>query len=108
MKISWFTKKIRRSNSNKYCYKRVDDDEVAKTTTTLEAQRGYVAIYIGEEAKRYEVPIECLSHPTFKKLLMHSQGQDDLDTKIDGPIVISCSLENCQAILDGVGFPNHN
>ena len=69
------------------------------TCNTLKARKGYVAMYVDKEAKRYEVPITYLSLQMFKELLMQSQDQDHLDTKIDGPIVISCNLEIFDQLL---------
>ncbi|KAK6266241.1 hypothetical protein QUC31_017078 [Theobroma cacao] len=55
-------------------------------------------MYVGEKAKRYEVPIRYLSSPAFQELLMRSQD-DDLDTKIDGPITIACTSERFKQLL---------
>ncbi|KAF5731910.1 putative SAUR-like auxin-responsive protein family [Tripterygium wilfordii] len=57
------------------------------------ARKGCVAVYVGEEAKRYEVPVKYLSFPVFRELLM--QDHDDgiggyFDPKVDGPLKISC------------------
>ncbi|KAK6255409.1 hypothetical protein SCA6_016714 [Theobroma cacao] len=70
----------------------------AEDTTAVQARRGYVAMYVGEKAKRYEVPIRYLSSPAFQELLMRSQD-DDLDTKIDGPITIACTSERFKQLL---------
>ncbi|KAG6750740.1 hypothetical protein POTOM_045249 [Populus tomentosa] len=50
-------------------------------------RRGYVAMYVGEEGKRYEVPVKYLSNPVFQELLRRSQHQD-LDYKIEGALRI--------------------
>ncbi|KAF2308557.1 hypothetical protein GH714_010575 [Hevea brasiliensis] len=53
--------------------------------TPLQARRGYIAIYVGEEAERYEVPVENLRFPPLQELIKQSRDYD-LDSKIDGPI----------------------
>ncbi|OMO62499.1 Auxin responsive SAUR protein [Corchorus olitorius] len=67
-------------------------------------RRGYVVMYVGEEGKRYQVPIKFLSCPTFiKQVLMQISQEDDvddLDPKIDGPIMIRhCTPETLEQIL---------
>ncbi|XP_021291841.1 auxin-induced protein X15-like [Herrania umbratica] len=96
-KISWFVRRIGRSKSKKY-YRRLEEEGEVGKAAPLEAREGYVAMYVGEEAKRYEVPIKYLSLPTFKELLMQSQ-EDYLDAKIEGPILISCTIENFDQLL---------
>lgn len=54
---------------------------------SAKTRRGYVAMYVGEEGKRYEVPVKYLSNPVFQELLRRSQHQD-LDYKIEGAIRI--------------------
>ncbi|XVE84496.1 hypothetical protein DITRI_Ditri17bG0018100 [Diplodiscus trichospermus] len=70
----------------------------AEDAKTLQARRGYVAMYVGEEAKRYEVPMKYLSSPVFQELLIRSQD-DDLEAKIDGPITIDCTPEMFEQLL---------
>ncbi|KAJ4833332.1 hypothetical protein Tsubulata_000552 [Turnera subulata] len=57
--------------------------EGAKATTR---KKGCVVVCVGEEEKRYQVPVQYLSHPAFLQLL--KQSQEDPDDKIDGPIKI--------------------
>ncbi|KAG5232769.1 hypothetical protein OIU78_027502 [Salix suchowensis] len=54
---------------------------------SAKTRRGYVAMYVGEEGKRCEVPVKYLSNPVFQELLRRSQNQD-LDGKIEGAIRI--------------------
>ncbi|KAJ9185679.1 hypothetical protein P3X46_005279 [Hevea brasiliensis] len=54
------------------------------------ARRGCVAVYVGEESKRYEVPLQYLSIRSFQELILQWE-HDDLDTKIEGPIKLLCS-----------------
>lgn len=45
---------------------------------------------MGEKRKRYQVPLAYLSLPMFQQLIKDSNGDDDFDFKIDGPILVSC------------------
>ncbi|KAJ0028365.1 hypothetical protein Pint_35044 [Pistacia integerrima] len=65
---------------------------------SVKVRRGYVAIYVGEEAKRYEVPVKYLSFPPFLELVKQSVG-DDFDTQIDGPINLTCTTETFDELL---------
>ncbi|KAF9670224.1 hypothetical protein SADUNF_Sadunf13G0046100 [Salix dunnii] len=56
-------------------------------TGRARTRRGYVAMYVGEEGERFEVPVKYLSNPVFQELLRRSQNQD-LDCKIEGAIRI--------------------
>ncbi|KAK6266239.1 hypothetical protein QUC31_017076 [Theobroma cacao] len=93
-KMGSLVKKLGRSKP-KLSYSRLEE---AGDTKAVKARRGYVAMYVGEKAKRYEVPIKYLSSPAFQELLMRSQD-DDLDTKIDGPITIACTSKRFEQLL---------
>ncbi|GMI92967.1 hypothetical protein HRI_002966000 [Hibiscus trionum] len=86
------------NNKPKQCF--YEYDRLPGTDVeAVQAPRGYVAIYVGQEAKRFEVPIKYLSLAVFQELLIRSQG-DDLDAKIDGPIRIAfCSSERFKQLL---------
>ncbi|XWS22215.1 hypothetical protein CRYUN_Cryun29cG0015200 [Craigia yunnanensis] len=105
-KIGSLIQKLGRSKPNN-SYNRLVEAEDAKS---LQARRGYVAMYVGKEAKRYEVPIKYLSSPAFQELLIRSQD-DDLETKIDGPITIACTPKRFKQLLkvakhQKIGFQN--
>lgn len=59
-----------------------------------QARKGYVAIYVGEECKRYEVPLKYLSFPALQELIGKSlSGEDQIhEPKIDGPITLACKV----------------
>ncbi|OMO87391.1 Auxin responsive SAUR protein [Corchorus olitorius] len=91
-KICSLVKKLGQGKSKK-SYNRLD-------AKAIQCRRGYVVMYVGEEAKRYEVPIKFLSSLTFKEVLMQSQEDDDFDAKIDGPIMIRrCTSETFEQML---------
>ncbi|XVE84494.1 hypothetical protein DITRI_Ditri17bG0017900 [Diplodiscus trichospermus] len=93
--IGSLLKKLGRSKPQNSDNEMREAEEHAKT---LQARRGYVAMYVGDEAKRYEVPIKYLSSPLFRQLLIRSQD-DDLEAKIDGPITIDCTPEMFKQLL---------
>ncbi|KAJ0089120.1 hypothetical protein Patl1_31523 [Pistacia atlantica] len=86
------------SISKKSCHRR-PLVQVAENDKTVKIRRGYVGIYVGEEAKRYEVPVKYVSFPPFQELMKQSED-DELDFKIDGPIKLSCTPEifECQIL----------
>ncbi|KAI9180895.1 hypothetical protein LWI28_009178 [Acer negundo] len=93
-------KKFSASDSNK-SYKRLvnaaaADDE--KKPEKLELARGCVAIYVGQDRKRYQVPLKYLSLPSFQQLINTSQG-DVFDVKIDGPITLACPTHTFEQLL---------
>ncbi|KAL4606443.1 hypothetical protein ACB092_09G103300 [Castanea dentata] len=62
------------------------------------SRKGHVAVYVGKEKKRYELPVKYLSHPTIQDLIVQSQ-HGDLEPKIEGPIVLSCRTQFFDGLL---------
>uniref|UniRef100_A0A7N2RB60 Uncharacterized protein n=1 Tax=Quercus lobata TaxID=97700 RepID=A0A7N2RB60_QUELO len=59
---------------------------------------GYIGLYVGEERKRYEVLVKYLSLPAFEELIVQSQA-DELEAKIEGPIMLACKTEEFDQLL---------
>ncbi|XVF65736.1 hypothetical protein PTKIN_Ptkin09bG0273800 [Pterospermum kingtungense] len=106
-KIGSFLNKIRRRTSSKLKhngYHRLVNDQsdhhgVAKAIDE-EAPRIYVSVYVGEEGKRYDVPLMYLSLPRFQQMVVRSsQGNNDLDTNLDRPIIVDCTPETFELLL---------
>lgn len=58
----------------------------------LEVRANCLAIYVGLERKRYEVPVKYLSFPAIRDMIKRSIGGDDrAEIKIDGPIILPCT-----------------
>ncbi|XP_059428723.1 auxin-induced protein X15-like [Corylus avellana] len=72
-------------------YARLTKAKKAKANA-VRVLKGHVALYVGKEEKRYEVPVKYLSLQSFKELLAQSQPYE-LDIKNDGPIVLPCTIE---------------
>lgn len=56
-------------------------------------------MYVGEEQKRYQVPLNYLSIPT-QRSMVKSLPPYDLETKIEGPILLSCTPQFFDQFLD--------
>ncbi|XWS09395.1 hypothetical protein CRYUN_Cryun40dG0081500 [Craigia yunnanensis] len=102
LKIGSFLNKIRRSSKLKYYrYNRLVDDQsdhgVAETID--KGPRIYVSVYVGIEAKRYDVPLMYLSLPMFQQIMIRPQG-NDLDTNLDRPITVDCIPEAFELLLE--------
>ncbi|XP_031402665.1 auxin-induced protein X15-like [Punica granatum] len=62
------------------------------TDKPVRARKGYIVIYVGPEAERYEIPVMYLSFPEFKELITRESAEEDaLDIKITGPLHLKCS-----------------
>ncbi|KAK9986278.1 hypothetical protein SO802_031229 [Lithocarpus litseifolius] len=62
------------------------------------SRKGHVAVYVGKEKKRYELPVKYLLHPTMQDLMVRSQ-QSDLEPKIAGPIVLASRTQFFDGLL---------
>ncbi|KAM4077529.1 hypothetical protein ACJW30_12G144800 [Castanea mollissima] len=93
-KIIMFMKKIG-LNHSKNSYNRIDSTKSSKTRKVPE---GYIGLYVGEEKKRYEIPLKYLSLPAFQELIVQSQA-DELEPKIQGPIMLACRTEEFDQLL---------
>jgi len=55
------------------------------TSKSVEVRKGYVAVYVGEERKRFLIPVAYLNQPSFQDLL--SQAEEEVG--YDHPMVAS-------------------
>ena len=67
-----FIKKIG-LNHSKNSYNRIDS---TKSSKTRKVPKGYIGLYVGEEKKRYEIPVKYLSLPAFQELIVQSQADE--------------------------------
>ncbi|XP_074275480.1 auxin-induced protein 15A-like [Silene latifolia] len=51
--------------------------------------KGHVAVYVGNERKRYVVPLSCLSHPAFQDLLSKAEDEFGFNHPMGG-LTIPC------------------
>lgn len=81
-----------------YMYERLQKDE--EKPKTLKLRKGHFCVLVGEEAKRYEIPVEYFWLPAFETFIQESPiGQEVLDIKIDGPIWLSCKTAEFDQFL---------
>ncbi|MFS7978044.1 putative small auxin-up RNA [Helianthus anomalus] len=66
----------------------------ANTTTP----RGFFAIYVGEEPRRFVVPTAHLSHPLFKMLLEKAYDDEDQNNRL----VVPCSVAAFEKVVKTV------
>ncbi|KAM4070175.1 hypothetical protein ACB094_12G144700 [Castanea mollissima] len=92
--ISMFMKKIG-LNHCKNSYNRIDS---TKSSKTRKVTKGYIGLYVGEEKKRYEIPVKYLSLPAIQELIVQSQA-DELEPKIQGPIMLACRTDEFDQLL---------
>ncbi|XVE80977.1 hypothetical protein DITRI_Ditri15bG0025200 [Diplodiscus trichospermus] len=106
-KIGSFFSKIRRSSKLKhnFLYNRLVDqsDNGVVVKAIDKAPRIYVSVYVGKEAKRYDVPLRYLSLPRFRLMVMRSHG-NDLDINLDRPIIVDCTPEFFELLLEHWSF----
>ncbi|KAG8646546.1 hypothetical protein MANES_09G012601v8 [Manihot esculenta] len=81
----------RHVTKSSFSYKLLSSSTDQKTKIP-QIQKGYVAIYVGDERKRYQVLIENLEFSTLQELIKQSHDSD-FDSKIDGPIVLTCTTD---------------
>ncbi|KAL9425848.1 hypothetical protein AB3S75_032753 [Citrus x aurantiifolia] len=73
-------------------YKRLSvADHDAEESVGIIYRAGYVPFYVGEEEKRYQVPVKFLRFPPFRELMKQSYDHDVYDIKINGPIKLACT-----------------
>ncbi|XP_028755787.1 auxin-induced protein 15A-like [Neltuma alba] len=69
-----------------------------------EVPKGYLAVYVGEEVKRFVIPISYLNQPLFQELLSqaeeefgydHPMGALTIPCREDVFITVASSLDRC-------------
>jgi len=55
----------------------------------VEVPKGYLAVYVGEEMKRFVIPISYLNQPSFQELLNQAEEQFEYDHPMGG-LTIPC------------------
>ncbi|ERN13013.1 hypothetical protein AMTR_s00040p00095090 [Amborella trichopoda] len=69
----------------------------ASGDTPVTTPPGCVAVYVGEERRRYVVPMNFLSHPLFRMLLEKAQDEFGFDQK-EG-LVVPCSVFSFEQVV---------
>ncbi|PIN04769.1 hypothetical protein CDL12_22695 [Handroanthus impetiginosus] len=88
--ISW-----RLRNSDVHCDS--DEDSCHSLETPNDVPRGYLAVYVGPELRRFIIPTSYLSDPLFKVLLEKVEEEFGFDHS--GGLTIPCDTETFKYLL---------
>ncbi|KAI9124246.1 hypothetical protein K1719_005546 [Acacia pycnantha] len=64
----------------------------ASTSKSSEVPKGYLAVYVGEEMKRFVIPISHLNQPSFQELLNQAEEEFGFDHPMGG-LTIPCAQD---------------
>ena len=67
---------------------------------SVDVPKGYLAVYVGEEMKRFVVPISYLSQPSFQELLNQAEEEFGYDHPM-GALTIPCKKDVFVDITSG-------
>ncbi|ESW04880.1 hypothetical protein PHAVU_011G133800 [Phaseolus vulgaris] len=67
------------------------------SSKTVDAQKGHLAVYVGEKMKRFVIPVSYLNKPSFQDLLSEAEEEFGYDHPMGG-LTIPCSEEVFQRI----------
>jgi len=59
------------------------------SSKVVDVPKGYLAVYVGEEMKRFVIPISYLNQPSFQELLNQAEEQFEYDHPTGG-LTIPC------------------
>jgi SAUR family protein len=61
----------------------------ASPSKSVDVQKGYLAVYVGDEMKRFVIPISYLNQPSFQELLNQAEEAFEYDHPMGG-LTIPC------------------
>ncbi|KAL5740232.1 hypothetical protein ACOSP7_029107 [Xanthoceras sorbifolium] len=97
-KITSFIKKIFRcSRHSGGGHSEIPYRQLDSAAKPIRARKGHVLIYVGEEAKRCEVPVKYLKLPLMKELIKKSM-EGELDPSLDF-LILACTPERFDFFL---------
>ncbi|XP_028755768.1 auxin-induced protein X10A-like [Neltuma alba] len=62
----------------------------AASSKSGEVPKGYLAIYVGQETKRFVIPVSYLNQPSFQELLSEAEEEFGYDHPM-GALTIPCT-----------------
>ncbi|KAL0917532.1 hypothetical protein M5K25_012598 [Dendrobium thyrsiflorum] len=74
-----------------------DDDSSQSPEPPPDVPRGYLPVYVGQEKRRFVIPVTYLSSPVFKLLLEKAEEEFGFDH--DGALTLPCEIEPFKYIL---------
>ncbi|KAL1547862.1 auxin-responsive protein SAUR50-like [Salvia divinorum] len=87
------TRRLRTSNS----YAESDDDGCQSPDPPVDVPRGYLAVYVGPELRRFIIPTSYLRDPLFKVLL--DKAEEEFGFDHSGGLTIPCEIETFKYLL---------
>ena len=63
--------------------------------------KGFVAVYVGENMKRFVIPISYLNHPEFQDLLSQAEEEFGFDHPMGG-LTIPCTEEAFEGVASNL------
>ena len=72
----------------------------ASTSKSSEVPKGYLTVYVGEEMKRFVIPISYLNQPSFQELLNQAEEEFGFDHPMGG-LTIPCTENDFENIVFG-------
>ncbi|QCD87541.1 SAUR family protein [Vigna unguiculata] len=60
------------------------------SSKAVDAQKGHLAVYVGEKMKRFVIPVSFLNQPSFQDLLSKAEEEFGYDHPMGG-LTIPCS-----------------
>ncbi|KAF2304148.1 hypothetical protein GH714_028063 [Hevea brasiliensis] len=74
-----------------------DDESCHSPGLPPDVPKGYLAVYVGQELRRFIIPTSCLSHFLFKALLDKSEEEFGFDHS--GGLTIPCEIETFKFLM---------
>ncbi|KAL5060254.1 hypothetical protein RYX36_031858 [Vicia faba] len=84
--------------------KEYEEKKKPKAKKKRSKKRGGFALYVGEERKRYVVPVSYLRHPLFKMLL--EKAYNEFGFQQGNGLVVPCSVSAFHEIVDAIKCKN--
>ncbi|KAL0365137.1 UNVERIFIED_CONTAM: Auxin-induced protein X10A [Sesamum angustifolium] len=70
-----------------------------KIKKKMKTPKGHIVVYVGEEMRRFFVPISCLKNPQFQELLQQSADVYGFDHG-QGGILLPCNLPTFLRVIN--------
>ncbi|CAK9140376.1 unnamed protein product [Ilex paraguariensis] len=89
-KLHWLVKKLTKKNGDGYVIlKEINGKERVRS--------GFFPVYVGEESKRYEIPVTWMS--SIRLMALFLQFQDEIIQAAAEPITLPCSTKEFETVL---------
>ncbi|KAG2397966.1 hypothetical protein LR48_Vigan08g180600 [Vigna angularis] len=62
---------------------------IQASSKSVDVPKGYLAVYVGDQMKRFMIPVSYLNQPSFQDLLSHTEGDFGYEHPMGG-LTIPC------------------